>query len=146
MKVQALFEALKTFKVFHATKVVHARDILTNGFDPKKSSDFRLVPNTVSFDKQPAHYGGSEVMLRATIEVDESKVLKVSLRKPKEDEKDFYSFGKELDSPINRGKELVKYAKKNKYQMIIVRGVVGVGTEYCVLDPKIIKHVEQYFD
>lgn len=139
MKVQELFES--SFNVYHATSKSSAQDILKNGFKIEKSKEFRLIPNSISFNRSKAWVYDANVMLKANINVADDEIMKISEKKPKEGELDFYSFGKEEDTPLNRGKEIYKIAKEKGFKLIVIRGVVGVGTEYCVLDPSIIKNV-----
>jgi hypothetical protein len=137
MKLKSLIkEDNFNIPVYHYTTKKSKDDILHNGFDIKKSVANRLIPNSISFSPNNASvFGRSKV----NAILNPKKVLYIAISgKLKDDYKDFFDFGKEEDTPANRGIEIYKYAKQNGYDLIVLKGVPGAGIEYAVLDKKII--------
>jgi hypothetical protein len=64
-----------------------------------------------------------------------AKILDVDIKS------NFYKFGKKVDTPINRGKEIYNFAKKNGYDVIRLAHVpyVAGGTEFAVLNKNVIE-------
>lgn len=56
-----------------------------------------------------------------------TKILKVN-------NKTFWNYGKETDTPINRGKEIYKKAKAKNVDVIILDKIAGQPIEYCILN------------
>lgn len=59
---------------------------------------------------------------------DNCKILDIDINN------NFYDFGKEIDTPLNRGKEIYIFAKKKKYDCIRLLHVPQVGTEYAIIN------------
>jgi hypothetical protein len=55
----------------------------------------------------------------------------------------FFKFGKELDSPINRGKLIAKYAKKHKYNVIVIDKRIYGLREFAIISMKAISKIEK---
>jgi len=93
----------------------------------------RLIPHSVSCNK----YGFSEWVEgknKFIISIkDESKILNLDAHG------NFYDFGERTDSPINRGKAVYKYAIDNDVDIVKVKNVPAIGTEYCLLNLSCVK-------
>lgn len=50
------------------------------------------------------------------------------------DKKTFWNYGKEIDTPIARGKEIYKKAIKEKADVIFLNKIAGQPPEYCILN------------
>lgn len=60
------------------------------------------------------------------------------------DNKNFFNFGKEYDTPLNRGKEIYKYAKSKLYDGVLIKNEVhGMGDEYAIFDMSLLKTKEE---
>lgn len=95
----------------------------------------RLIPFSISCTikgKQEWVEGKNKFLITLK---DNIKILEIDIKT------NFYEFGKEIDTPKNRGKEIYSFAKKNKYDMIILKHVPQVGTEYAIIN---IKAIDNY--
>lgn len=116
-----------------AITVYHYSDSEILSFEPQTKSD-RLIPNSVSFGKQGSWFGSHKY----SVKLNPRKQMVVTLGEPKKGELSFWDFGKETDTPLNRGKIIYDRAKGDGCDLIIVKEVPSIGTEYAVLDPSII--------
>jgi hypothetical protein len=87
----------------------------------------RLIPNSLSTSankKDWSWYGKNlfEITLPST-----AKLMVV-------DNDKFFSYGKEVDTPLNRGKEMYKEAKKKKIDVIFLNKIMGTKNEYVILN------------
>jgi len=124
--------------VYHYTTEINKQNILKNGFKLTSSEKHRLIPHSISFGNKGSWMSSSKI----TATLFPKKILYISLlNNINVDEKSFYDFGKKIDTPINRGKLIYRYAKKNNYDLIILKDVPSIGTEYAVLNKKIIKNI-----
>lgn len=94
----------------------------------------RLIPNSISLGvsgKTSAPIFGKN---KFEFEIPkDAKTLKIT-------KDNFYNFGKSTDTPINRGKEIYKYAKENGYDVVHINGKIhGLGDEYAVINKSILK-------
>jgi hypothetical protein len=97
----------------------------------------RLIPNSISCVKYNDKvrlplYGKTKYII--DIE-DDSKILDIDINDT------FYQFGKEIDTPINRGKQVYKYAIANNIDIIRLKNVPMIGIEYAILNLQCIRGV-----
>lgn len=105
----------------------------TDGKKPVISTNKeRLIPNSISFGETGKGLAGfyGKNKFNYTIPKD-SKILEVDVNKDS-----FWDFANDetKDSPIDVGKNLYNYAKENNIDIIKIKNVPGVGTEYSVLN------------
>jgi len=97
----------------------------------------RLIPRSISCTK----YGTTSwVEGKNSFVVDvknDSKILNINI------DTNFYKFGKEFDTPINRGKIIYRYAIKNNIDIIKIKNVPKVGTEYAILNINCIEKINK---
>jgi hypothetical protein len=132
-------------ELYHTTNAEGARDIQQNGFRIIASSEQRLFPETVSLTTDT--WGlGSHVVL-ATLEAENPLLIRVSGKRRKGELDlwdDFAHSDEKIISPAELGKRVVEFAKQNGHDVIVARGVPGVGKEYAVLKPNKLKATSAY--
>jgi predicted amino acid dehydrogenase len=96
------------------------------------SAKERLIPNSASLsNKHNSTYGKNEVT--ATLKKG-TKVLVI------DGNENFYDFGLEEDTPMNRGAAIYEYAVKHGFKVVRLEHVFGVrGFEYAVLDLSVLR-------
>lgn len=94
----------------------------------------RLIPKSISLWKIDNTAAWAFGKNRFVVWIDSNaKIFEVNYDK-------FYDFGKEEDTPINRGKEIYKYAKDNWYDAILIKNSVHwLWDELSVINPKVIR-------
>jgi len=123
-----LNEELKTI-VLNSNKLFVTRT--SNNKLYLSSNKKRLIPNSLSAklysdnSSLSSEYGKNILYFKC------NKKLKCLVLDIESD--DFYLFGKELATPIQRGIEIYKYAIKEKYDVIKLKNVYAIGTEFCFL-------------
>jgi hypothetical protein len=73
---------------------------------------------------------------RFVVKLNPSKVLTIDAKK------DFYNFGKEKATPLERGKLLREFAEHAGFDVIYLKNVPGVGDEYAVINEKVFNKAE----
>ena len=120
-------------------KAYHYSNSPIKEFQIGVGSGDRLIPNSVSFTN---HHGWWSGKYKTSAYLNPKNAITVNLNDPLSGELDFFDFGKEEDTPVNRGKEIYEYAKENGVDLIRLKNVPTVGTEFAVLDPNIIEIIE----
>jgi len=95
----------------------------------------RLVPNSLPCSNKPKYEYGKN-LFKITIK-DNAKILLIDVND------NFYDFGKEYDTPVNRGKAIYDYAIKHKYDIIKFINVPHIGIEYDILNLNVIEKYEK---
>jgi len=95
----------------------------------------RLVPHSLSCSNKPKYEYGKN-LFKITIK-DNAKILVIDVNN------NFYDFGKEYDTPVNRGKAIYDYAIKHKYDIVKLINVPHVRIEYCILNLNVIEKYEK---
>ena len=87
----------------------------------------RLVPNSLSTSANKKDWSKFGKNLFEITLPENAKMMVI-------DNSNFFKYGKEEDTPLNRGKEIYKEAKKNKIDVIYFKKVVQGKDEYVVLN------------
>jgi hypothetical protein len=87
----------------------------------------RLVPNSLSTSANKEDWSNYGKNLFEITLPENAKLMII-------DKNNFFKYGKEVDTPLNRGKEIYKEAKKNKIDVIFFKKVVQGKNEYVVLN------------
>jgi hypothetical protein len=124
-----LYKAPEKYKT-----LVHYTDAVTPNLTSKNPN--RLIPNSISLGKEGNTMAGVFGKNKFEVKIPEkAKTLKIN-------DKNFFDFGKVTDTPINRGKAIYEYAKKLGYDIVRISSKVhGLGNEYAVINPDIVKVV-----
>ncbi len=126
------------FKSKHPTFVKKSKNEMTlvhrtdNNDISVSSNPNRLIPTSISTVENGAMEwveGKNRFELRIK---KGAKILELDANK------NLFNFGKEEDTPINRGIEAFKLAKYNNIDIIKIKNVHEVGTEYAILNKNII--------
>ncbi len=119
---------VKTFESFlneaNGLILYHRTDDNTPMISTKKD---RLIPNSLSTspNKKGWSYWGKN-LFKITMPSN-IKIMNI-------DDDSFWTYGKEVDTPMNRGKEIYKEAMKNKVDVIYLNKVAGNPDEYVILN------------
>lgn len=99
----------------------------TDSDKPRVSDRSRLIPNSISLttSNDIGRAFGKNVFPGNL--ANDAKILTIT---PKE----FYTYGKETDTPINRGKLIEQYARKKGYDAIHLKNLGGFKDEVAVLN------------
>lgn len=117
-----LYISPKAIIIHHATNT-----------EPKISTDpNRLIPESISTsDKKDNVWGDKSFSGKIN---KGAKILEIDVKK------EFWNYGNETDTPIERGKKIREYAKKMNADVVKLKNVPGVlGTEYSVINMDVIK-------
>ena len=107
----------KELVLYHYTNI--DKPIISNKED-------RLIPNSLSASPSSGWSFWGENKFKIILPKN-IKILKV-------DKKTFWNYGKETDTPLNRGKEIYKRAIKEKVDVIFLDKIGGQPPEYCILN------------
>jgi hypothetical protein len=86
----------------------------------------RLIPMSLSASNSSGWSSWGENKFEIILPKN-TKILKV-------DNKTFWDYGKEVDTPINRGKAIYKKAKAKNVDVILLDKIAGQPIEYCILN------------
>jgi hypothetical protein len=90
------------------------------------NNEDRLIPNSLSASNSTgwSHWGKNkfEIVLPKDI-----KILQIN-------NENFWNYGKEIDTPKNRGKAIYKEAKNKNVDVIFLNKIAGQPKEYCILN------------
>jgi hypothetical protein len=94
----------------------------------------RLIPNSISLIDNKGGSAGVFGSKKHEYRLDKNtKILTI-------DNKNFFKYGREIDTPLNRGKEIYKYATTKGYNGILIKNEVhGLGNEYAIFNMKSLK-------
>ena len=125
------WDAIKIYQTTKSITLYHT----SNGAPAISTKTDRLIPKSLSAKARSPDYlwGGTAYKFKIPVGTVVAQIPSIF---------DILPDGV-ADSPLNIGKVLRAWAAKNKIQILRIGKVGGVGTEWAILDPNLIKNSEK---